>query len=146
MFRILGIVLMVLLSIVSVNAQEPMSNEKATIGALIGQYVQAGDDRNVDVFESILDSNFRIVVNGFRGQAGITIIDKSTYITLIESERIGGDTRTYTVEYIDVKENIATAKVVIEGTTVLFTSFYQFVKNEEGSWHLIGDMPYTEAK
>jgi|GEM_PF-874331 len=129
-----------------VSLEDSKHPDKKALTTLISQFVEAGDNRDGTVFKEILDDNFRLTINGFRGQPGVTIIDKSTYIDLMEGGRIGGDKRTFKVDHMNVKDNIAVAKVIIEGTTVVFTSYYQFIKNESGRWLLVGDMPYTESK
>lgn len=143
-----GWALLAFFLIMNSRATFAQSNDMDTnkLKEVISQHVKAGDNRDAAMFNKILNDNFRVTINGFRGQPGITIIDKKTYIGLMEGGRIGGDTRTHEIKDLNIKNNIASAKVVIEGTSVIFTSYYHFVKNEDESWQLIADMPFTEPK
>ena len=61
--------------------------------AVVAQYIQAGDDQNVNQLSQVLHPEFRVTINQFMGGDGATVMSKDGYIGMVRDKKIGGTTR-----------------------------------------------------
>ncbi|MEL6986381.1 MAG: nuclear transport factor 2 family protein [Bacteroidota bacterium] len=105
------------------------------------KFAKSADNRNTVELESIMHSEFRAIVNQAMGSKEMQLIDKSTYLDLIRKEVIGGDQREVHILSIDMENNNAVVKVKLIRKQLHFYSFMQLVKEANGHWKLISDLP-----
>jgi len=135
MKKVMLIILIAFASNTTVNAQNK------AIQKVILKFVQAGDQNNVEILESCLDDNFRIVMNQLFGKTDVQLLPKTIYLSKIKSKEFGGDKRKVTFEKIVSNETSACVKVKITGTKMTMVSLITLIKNHKGLWKLISDIP-----
>lgn len=137
------IMLMCLFSIFSLSSVYSQKQEKA-IKEVINAFALAGDQNDVKSLEKCLDPNYRITMNRLFGSKEVSIVPRSLYISKIKSKEWGGDERTLSYLSIIVNGNTAMAHVKMKGEKATFVSLICLVKNEDGQWQLISDLPIIE--
>lgn len=117
-------------------------NEQEKVESAIFQFAQAGDERNIEQLQtSILQEEFKVTINRIFGSDKLTMLSKSAYIQMIKDGKLGGDKRTVEILSLDITKGNAIAKVKLTGSKMTFTSYYLLVKNGEGQWQLLHDLP-----
>lgn len=126
-----------------INLSTHAQTDKIAIEQLITQFAKAGDQRDAVSLKNLLHDDFRLVMNRLFGSEKVDLLGKSAYLKMIEEGKIGGDTRTLKILSIDITQNNAMAKAALKGKALTFESYYQLVKNGEGQWQLINDLPFA---
>ncbi|MFD2586003.1 nuclear transport factor 2 family protein [Croceitalea marina] len=119
-------------------------DDNSRIKAVITQFSKAGDNNDAVMLETCLDDNYRIVMNRLFGSSDVSVMDKAVYLDKIHLKEFGGDSRILTIEKIVLNETTASAKVVLKGTKSTFTSLFALVKDTQGNWKIIGEMPIMQ--
>lgn len=137
---------MILLSWLSVLAVGNLNVTTGTSDAqqvlsVVEQFMQNADAQNVQAMEKLLHSDYRAVLNQLFGSDAVSLLDKSTYLKLLESKKIGGDKRSLTVHTLDVQGNNAMVKARFAGQKATFVSYLLLVKDKGGKWLIVSDMP-----
>jgi len=121
------------------------SAEKKAIEKVITEFAKAADQNNVEQLASFLDENYRIVMNQLFGSDALAITSRTDYLAKIESKEWGGDNRILTFHEITINGQTASAHVTLRGEKATFVSIFMLVKNAEGNWKLVSDMPTIEG-
>lgn len=117
------------------------SAEEAAIEATIMGFAQAGDNNDADQLDTYLDDNYRVVMNRLFGSTEVAVMPKSVYLEKIRNKEFGGDDRKVVIESITQNGATASAKVSLVGNKMTFVSLLTLIKDEEGKWKLISDVP-----
>jgi len=112
----------------------------------ITNFVKGGDNSDTELLDKILHTEFRVTNNGFMGNAGVTIIDKKTYLENIKNGIFGGLPRKMTIESIEDSETIAMVKLRLESSENYFVSYNSLVLDTDNEWKLINNLAVVEAK
>ena len=112
----------------------------------ITNFVKGGDNSDTELLDKILHTEFRVTNNGFMGNAGVTIIDKKTYLENIKNGIFGGLPRKMTIESIEDSETIAMVKLRLESSENYFVSYNSLVLDIDNEWKLINNLAVVEAK
>ena len=112
----------------------------------ITNFVKGGDNSDTELLDKILHTEFRVTNNGFMGNAGVTIIDKKTYLENIKNGIFGGLPRKMTIESIEDSETIAMVKLRLESSENYFVSYNSLVLDIDKEWKLINNLAVVEAK
>lgn len=126
----------ILLSCQSSSSQN--SNEK-DVKSMLASYINAGDTNDVKKLTPHLHDNFRVTLYDGKKDA-VSILDKSTYISFIETKKFGGYKRTANYESIQfIGNNMVSVKATLTspGKPTL-KNFYSLVKIK-GNWLVIQD-------
>lgn len=107
-------------------------------------FAQAADKQDLQGLDNILHKEYRSVLNKAFGSDDTMILTKDAYIQMAKDGKIGGSEREVHVLSLDVENHIAKAKVVLLSPTMKFTSFFSMVKNAEGQWQMVEDLPVIE--
>ena len=112
----------------------------------ITNFVKGGDNSDTELLDKILHNEFRVTNNGFMGNAGVTIIDKKTYLENIKNGIFGGLPRKMTIESIEDSETIAMVKLRLESSENYFVSYNSLVLDTDNEWKLINNLAVVAAK
>ncbi len=123
------------------SAMAQAKSDDKPIEKVIAQFAQAADVQDTNMLDALLDANFRIVMNQLFGSSKVVVMDRNTYLTKIEKKEFGGDERKVRIHEIIQNGNTATARVSFIGRKMTFVSMLQFVKNKDGAWKVVNDMP-----
>ncbi|TXE13826.1 nuclear transport factor 2 family protein [Seonamhaeicola algicola] len=134
--RILAfLMIFTLLSCQSSAQDSAISDVKSTIES----YIDAGDTNDVVKLKPHLHSDFRVVLYDNK-KSKTSILDKSTYVSFIDTKKFGGYERTANYEDFQfIEKNMATVKVTLTspGKPTL-KNFYSLVKIKN-DWLVIQD-------
>lgn len=75
------------------DARTPESQEEQVRDAVL-QFIEAGDSRNLVALDAVLHPEFRVIANQLNGGTTTAVINRSDYLALIDSGKLGGDKRT----------------------------------------------------
>lgn len=117
------------------------SSAENSIEKTIQNYSIAGDKYDTDLLDSYLDPNFRIIMNRLFGSDEVLVMSKADYLQKIKSKDFGGDSRKIQIESITMNGTTACAKVSFVGSKMTFVSILSLIKDSEGKWKLISDLP-----
>lgn len=117
------------------------SSEQTSIEAVIKAFASAGDHQDADALEKVLDVNYRIVMNQLFGSSQVIVMSREAYLAKIKTKEFGGDQRQISIESLSINGNTASAKVHMEGSKMTFVSLLSLVKNAQGEWKLVQDLP-----
>ena len=112
----------------------------------IAQFVKGGDESDTRLLDRVLHDQFRVTNNGYMGTAGVTIIDKTSYLKNIESGLFGGVPRTMTIERIDEEDTVAMVKLRLVSTENDFVSYNSLVLDVDGQWKIINNLAVVTAR
>lgn len=141
MIRSLFFTLSIILPMLSIaQAQTQYQAVSATIEA----FAKGADQQDAEALESILDDNFRLVMNQLFGGDAVMTMDKNTYLTKIRNKEFGGDERTVVIHSVQVYGKNAQAQVSFQGSKMTFTSFLHLIHTAEGKWRIVNDLPTVE--
>ncbi|GEM_PF-5102176 len=137
----LSIAFIALFSMSAMNgkSQTTMKTEE-TIKQVIETFVEAGEKRELNMYNGILHKDFRVIANRYPSPDKTSIIDRETYISLIEKKIIGGAHYTVIFEDMIVSNHSATATVKLKGDKGGQNITFLMVQNNTGDWQIITDM------
>ncbi|MEP1035199.1 nuclear transport factor 2 family protein [Ekhidna sp.] len=105
---------------------------------VVSSYARAGDKQDVAVLKSLLHDQHRLVWHD--GTKAPFILDKTAYISKIETKEWGGDERKITIEAVENFDGVnATVKVVFDGKKSQMRSIFSLIK-VEGEWKIIEEL------
>ena len=129
---------------ISLSAQA--QQDVALISTVIEKFSTAGDAQDVEALAKIIDDHYRIVWNNVE-KGTVTILDKTTYLGMVQDKKIGGDKRDVQIEAVELIDGgNALVRAILTGTQADFSSLYSLVKNENGEWHVIQDQVFMRVK
>lgn len=131
------IILISSLAWVQVSKSQPIM-EKENVENVVKQFVQGADQRMVEQVGSVLDDNFRAVVNRAFGNDQLMLIPKPVYLDMMRQGKVGGDSRTIEFLLTDITRNNALVKATV------FTTYISLVRNKENQWLIVSDQPHVE--
>lgn len=110
----------------------------------IHTFATAADNQNVDGLDAILHADYRTILNKAFGSDEVTLLNKEAYIGMAKAGKIGGKPRSVKILSLDIQREVARATVVLQSEESRFTSFFSMVKNPEGNWMMIADLPQVD--
>lgn len=125
----------------SLNTNQADDKDRELITQAVKTFSLSADKRDSDQMNKILHKDFRAIVNRLFGSDELSTMDKSTYLDLLKQGKIGGDQREVKIQSIHVEANNAVVHAKLHGKALLFETFIQLVKDVEGNWTVISDMP-----
>lgn len=124
----------------SLGFAQPKSEDKAIHDAIV-TFANAGDHQDFGAMDSILDKDFRVVMNQLFGNTGSVILDRSTYLTKLKAKELGGDKRMVTIENVVITRKNAMAQVTLKGSKFTIVTLLQLIQDHSGNWKIVSDLP-----
>ena len=135
------VIFLSLLGMIGIYNLQAQNADKSAISMVIEEFAKAGDENNIDKLEKCLDANNRVVMNQLLGFSEVAVVPRSVYISKIKSKEWGGDKRSVRIENININSKTAMAKVIFKGSKMTFVSLMTLVKDADGNWKLMSDVP-----
>lgn len=129
-----------IMALASIRSQASSTEEKDIRQTLINS-AKAADQSDVDKLSTFLDDNYRIVMNRLFGSEEVMVVDKTTYLSKIESKEWGGDNRKVDIKSIQLNGNTAQANVHFVGEKMSFNTLISLIKDKNGDWKLVSELP-----
>lgn len=123
------------------NNAQATQPEFEKVSEAIYAFASAADNNNVTELKSVLDDNFRVVMNQLMGSDKVVVLNKETYLQMVSSGKLGGDKREVKINGIDINGNNAVANVVLKGSKFTINSYLLLVKDATGKWLIVNDLP-----
>jgi ketosteroid isomerase-like protein len=133
-------ILIACMALLSVGLQAQKTEMKA-VKQTITAFAQAGDAQDAESLEKHLDANYRIVMNQLFGSKEVSVMPRAVYLDKIRKKEFGGDPRKLTFKEVIINGNTAVVRVDMAGSKMTMYSLITLVKNAEGKWLLISDVP-----
>ncbi len=99
-------------------------------------FVKAGDSKSVAELQTVLHDEFRVVA---QMPDGLSVLDKATYIDLIDKGVIGGGKRTAQIDSVITSGPLVTVKGTLTSSDADFDCTWTVVQND-ASWQVIQDL------
>ncbi len=134
-----SIFILIVLTLICFNAFSQNSTEVKALKAALSNYIEAGDKNNIKILEPVLHEQFRVSLYDSKKDK-VSILDRKTYISFIDTKKFGGYPRTPEFhDTIFIGENMCTLKVILKspGKPTL-KNFYSMVKLN-GKWLVLQD-------
>jgi nucleoid-associated protein YejK len=144
-------VLMVTLNACSQNKSEStqtppsVSEAQKAVEAATMQFIEGGDKSDFAALDAVLHTQYRVLMNRIFGDA-VTVLDKITYLQMIKDKKIGGVPRQTQILSVSVTENIAAVELTSNSAQAELHSYLHFIKEPDGKWRLVSDMPFAKFK
>jgi hypothetical protein len=120
------------------------ADQKAVEDATM-QFIEGADKSDVAALDAVMHTQYRAVLNRIFGDV-VTTMDKSTYLKLISDKKIGGVARLTKILGVSIVENIAAVELMTSSPQAEIHSFLHFIKEPDGKWRLVGDVPFMKTK
>ncbi len=118
--------------------------EEMAITQAINTFAKAADNSDANAIAEMLDDNFRIVMNQLFGSKEVSIMPKTVYVEKIRTKEFGGEPRKVTIENVMINGNTASARITYAGAKMTFVSLTSLIKNADGQWKLVSEMPVVK--
>jgi len=113
------------------------------IEKVVKQFVKGGDQNNVTILKDVLHDYHRVTLNDLKSNQ-VKVLDRATYLTLIENKTFGGDQRAINFETVDVFDDAtATVKAKLVGSKATFYNYLSLVK-VDGDWKIVQDLVFMK--
>ncbi len=116
------------------------NEDLVAIGRALEQFARGADQNDSQQQAAVMDESFRVVWND-TSEGIIKVLDRATYLQLIDSKTFGGGNRQLEILSVDLFEGVnATAKVKLsEAGKPTMYSFFSLVK-VKGQWLIATDL------
>lgn len=118
-------------------------DEEQAVLAVVTDFLSAGDAQDTSRLVATLHPTFRIAINQFMGGPDVMILERPTYLSMIEDKKLGGDPRTAVTKSVELVGNLAFVRAVVENSTLRFDTAYTLAKDTNGRWWLIAETPFV---
>jgi len=125
-------------------ASAPSSDDSEAVRAAVRAFKSAGESQDVAALQPLLHDGFRVLF-AWTHEAGVTVLDRSGYLGLLEGGKIGGQEGVITFGKVVVRDEIAQADATITRPDARFQSSFTLVRSGEG-WQIAQDAVVVEAK
>jgi len=128
----------------SYGENTPHINPAKAIIEAVEVFAKSADQQNAAKMGKVLHKDFRALVNRLFGSKDLSVTNKETYLSLLETKKIGGDNRTVVINSINIQGANAYVHATFKGEKLIFNTYLLLVENEDGAWQIINDMPVIE--
>jgi len=128
----------------SYGRNTPNLNPANAIIEIVEAFAKSADQQNTAKMGKILHKDFRALINRLFGSEDLSVTNKETYLSLLESKKIGGDNRTVIINSINIQGANAYVHATFKGEKLIFNTYLLLVEREDGVWQIISDMPVIE--
>jgi len=114
-----------------------------TLEQLIHQFNEGGASNDISKISPVLHNDFRVVFKN-TAENQVQILDRATYLGLIEKKVFGGEDRKVIIESIQIDEGLmASVKTQQQGTKNTLHALKNFVFHD-GKWLMTEEVVYMK--
>lgn len=135
------IILLGIVSLFSSQLAMAQKSEEKAVKKTVEAFIKAGDQNDVEALDKLLDANYRVVMNRLFGSKEVSVVPRSVYMEKIKSKEWGGDERKIEIQRVTLNGNSANVHVSLTGKKMTFISLLTLVKDGDGNWQLVSDVP-----
>lgn len=117
--------------------------QTAAVEKVFAQFITGGDQQDTNILSEVLHPTYRLAINQFMGGKDVTLIDRTGYLGMVASKKIGGEPRSVTIHTTEIVGNFALIRAASKNSTLKFESLYTFVRDTDGRWWLSADTPFV---
>lgn len=118
-------------------------NDAKAIKKAIQTFNEGGAANDITLLEPVLSEHFRVVFHDTATPA-VQLLDRTTYLQLIDTKVFGGQPRELVIESVNIHDGVnATAFVHQKGQESTLHTFLSLVKSD-GSWKIVQDFVTME--
>ena len=110
--------------------------DQQAITQVIHHYAEATASRDTKIIKQTFHDDFRVIALTAEGPR---VLDKTTYLRLLEDGKIGGVKRKLEVKHIEIQDKTAHAKISLSSDTVIFNDQLQFIQAPQG-WQIVNNL------
>lgn len=123
-------------------AQKNNKSMEMEVKQAVLAFDRATATRNIEILKAVLHPDYRVLANRFRGTPGTTLIARDTYLSMMESGKVGGTVYEPDFRQISITGHTAMVDVVLKATGAASMHKYLFlVQNGNDKWQIISDLP-----
>ncbi len=134
-------VLLFLATFATSMASTSISGDTEAIIKVVQSFSEAGDKQNSKQLAALTSPDYRIVMNQLFGSEEISIMDRDTYLKMIEDGKFGGDQRRVEIKSIVISGLNAVVEVDFLGKAMNVKSTLNLSKTAKGKWLITSDTP-----
>lgn len=122
--------------------------EQEAVAAAL-QYVQAGDNQDLQLFDIMTHDTFRVVAVDFPNPGEVSVVPRNVFRTLLAEKKVGGLKREAEITSAHrISSNSVSVCVAMKSVEYLFSNCLSLVR-VDGSWRIAQDFatvkPATSA-
>ncbi len=137
--KILGVIIMSLLSTVATNAGAQTLDKDVL--QVLNDYALGTERHDVALLEKAFHKEFRVVA---MTKDGLRVINRESYLELIKAQKIGGHKRQLHIESTLESEKIMQISLTLSGEKAVFHDHLQLIKQDE-NWQIIHNSTQVKA-
>ena len=130
--------------VTSQKSSDQMNDPAVTV--VVESFADAVEARDVATLEKILHPEFRVMATRYPTPDKTSILPRAVYLSLLSSEKIGGDAYTVAYHKVDVTAQNATVLAVFDSDKHTMTLTLLLTQNDAGAWTIISDFPIIQPK
>lgn len=134
-------VIICVLTLLAMTQTVAQTTDKQAVTAVVQQFATAADAQDTKAISLLLDDNFRVVVNRLFGSDKVAVLTKETYLAMMADKKLGGDKSEVQINSLEMQGNNAMVNTLFTGAKMKMQMFLHLVKNSEGEWKIVDDLP-----
>lgn len=112
-------------------------SEASAVKDAVTAFAVAGDTQDLAAMTQVLHPEFRVVFVT-KGQPGLTVLPRATYLSMLEAGKLGGSPRTVTFGTIDSQDGLAVVHAEMQREGARFHSTLNLAQ-VDGAWQVVQD-------
>lgn len=116
-------------------------NDHPAVRQVVERFADAVEARDLTALDQLLHPEFRVIATRFPDPETTSILPRKVYLSMIESEKIGGDPYDVVVHGITATDQNATVTATFGGAASDMLLTLLLTQNSEGTWEIISDFP-----
>lgn len=133
--------LIVAIALLGISVSKTTTDEEQVRKA-VKQFSKSADAQDVAGIQSVLHPEAQ---QFFMGPEGMVRLETTTYVSMIEQKKIGGQPRQLSISHVDVDGDMASVKANMSNDAYQFDNFISLMK-VDGSWQIVSIVLRMKAK
>lgn len=132
---------LLLLGIIIMSMNQAAQADPKAIKQVLQHYQEATYTRDMKLLDQAFHDDFRVVA---LTPEGPRVLNKDTYMSLLETGKIGGVERKLDIKHIDIEGKTAHAKISLSSEKMVFNDQLQLVLMDQG-WQIVNNLTQVSS-